>query len=121
MVWSLPTVASRVPSGLNATEYTQSVWPVSGTPIDWPLDGSHSRTVPSQPAEASSAPSRLSATEYTKPAVSGSPVDGSHNPQGAVVAGGGQPAGTTNTNRPRGRRAGAMPERTMSAVAAELR
>ncbi len=35
----------RVPSGLNATLYTASVWPVSGWPTGWPVSASHSRTV----------------------------------------------------------------------------
>ena len=35
----------RVPSGLNATAITASVWPVSGGPIGWPVAASHTRTV----------------------------------------------------------------------------
>ena len=34
-----------VPSGLNATLLTGSVWPVSGAPIGWPVAASHTRTV----------------------------------------------------------------------------
>ena len=34
----------RCPSGLNATLYTASVWPVSGWPMGWPVSASHSRT-----------------------------------------------------------------------------
>ena len=33
------------PSGLNATLYTASVWPVSGAPMGWPVSASHTRTV----------------------------------------------------------------------------
>ena len=44
-VLSSPAVASRCPSGLNATLVTASVWPVSGSPTGWPVSASHSRTV----------------------------------------------------------------------------
>ena len=37
--------ASRCPSGLNTTLFTASVWPVSGSPIGWPVSASQSRTV----------------------------------------------------------------------------
>ena len=43
----------RWPSGLNATLFTASVWPVSGGPRGWPVSAFHSRTVPSSLAEAS--------------------------------------------------------------------
>ena len=40
-----------MPSGLNATLITASVWPVSGGPIGWPVSASHTRTVLSTPPE----------------------------------------------------------------------
>ncbi len=52
----------RCPSGLNATLYTASVWPVSGSPTGWPVSASHSRTVLSSLAVASRCPSGLNAT-----------------------------------------------------------
>ena len=55
----------RVPSGLNATLDTVSVWPVSGWPIGWPVSASHSRTVLSQLPEAMRLPSGLNATLVT--------------------------------------------------------
>ena len=33
----------RLPSGLNATLFTQSVSPVSGAPMGWPVSAFHSR------------------------------------------------------------------------------
>ena len=51
---SLP-VASVLPSGLNATDHTEPVWPVSGgADAGWPVATSHSRTVPSSLPVASS-------------------------------------------------------------------
>ncbi len=41
-----------MPSGLNATLSTASVWPVSGAPMGWPVSASHSRTVLSSLPEA---------------------------------------------------------------------
>ena len=72
---STPAVASRCPSGLNATPVTGPVWPVSGSPRGWPVSGFHSRTVPSSLAVASRCPSGLNATPVTGPVwpVSGSP------------------------------------------------
>jgi hypothetical protein len=56
-------VANRVPSGLNATEFTEPVWPpVSGSPTGCPVAGSHNRRVPSQLVEANRVPSGLNAT-----------------------------------------------------------
>src|SRR6476646_10316785 len=65
----------REPSGLNATPVTQSVWPVSGGPMGWPVSASHSRTVLSPP-ETMRFPSGLNATLYTAPVwpVSGAPM-----------------------------------------------
>ncbi len=48
--------AMRVPSGLNATLDTASVWPVSGSPMGWPVSASHSRTVLSSLPEAMPVP-----------------------------------------------------------------
>ena len=48
--------AMRLPSGLNATLITSSVWPVSGAPIGWPVAASHSRTVLSPLPEAMRVP-----------------------------------------------------------------
>ena len=62
---SSPAVASRCPSGLNATLVTLSVWPVRGSPTGWPVSAFHSRTVVSSPAEASRCPSGLNATLST--------------------------------------------------------
>ena len=132
---SSPAEASVVPSGLNATEFTALVWPVSGSPIGWRLDTSHSRTVPSSPAEASIVASGLNATEFTALVwpVSGSPIgwrlDTSHSrtgvpgerladrpaagipqAQGAVVTGGGQ-QGAVMAERHRVHRAGVPGER----------
>jgi hypothetical protein len=56
---SSPAVASRCPSGLNATLYTEAVWPVSGGPICWPVSASHSRTVLSALPETMRVPSGL--------------------------------------------------------------
>ena len=57
----MPAVASRVPSGLNATPDTSSVWPVRVRTVV-PVAGSHSRTVLSSLAVASRVPSGLNAT-----------------------------------------------------------
>src|SRR5437763_614887 len=57
--------ARVLPSGLNATLDTKSVWPVRGGPRDvavWGLLMSHSRTVRSKLAEARVLPSGLNAT-----------------------------------------------------------
>ena len=72
---SLP-LARVLPSGLNATEQTASVWPVSGLPIGWPVATSHNRTVPSSLPLARVLPSGLNATETTLPVwpVSGLPI-----------------------------------------------
>src|SRR5688572_16842115 len=64
-VLSQLVVASRAPSGLNATPYTVSVWPVRGAPWGWPVATSHNRTVRSKLAVASRASSGLNATPYT--------------------------------------------------------
>jgi hypothetical protein len=66
---SLP-LASRWPSGLNATLRTELVCPVSGAPIGWPVSASHSRTVWSAPELASLCPSGLTATLSTLAPVS---------------------------------------------------
>ena len=55
----------RCPSGLNATLYTVSVWPVSGWPMGFPVSASHSRTVLSALPEAMRRPSGLTATLST--------------------------------------------------------
>ena len=44
---SLLAVASAGAVGAERHADTQPVWPVSGSPIGWPVAGSHSRTVPS--------------------------------------------------------------------------
>ena len=54
-----------MPSGLNATLFTASVWPVSGWPIGWPVSASHTRTVLSPLPEAMRLPSGLNATLVT--------------------------------------------------------
>ena len=74
-----------MPSGLNATLYTASVWPVSGWPTGWPVAASHSRTVLSALPEAMRLPSGLNATLFTLPCVAGQrladgwPVPASHS------------------------------------------
>ena len=50
-----------MPSGLNATLDTVSVWPVSGGPIWWPVAASHSRTVLSIPPKTIRCRSALNA------------------------------------------------------------
>ena len=68
--WSLPTPSAeaiRVPSGLNATQLTQPLWPFHSR-IDSPVAESQSRIVPglpyscAPPAEARCRPSGLNAT-----------------------------------------------------------
>ena len=54
-----------MPSGLNATLDTESVWPVSGSPTGWPVSASHTRTVLSALPEAMRVPSGLNATLVT--------------------------------------------------------
>ena len=61
----------RVPSGLNATLHTASVWPVSGWPTGWPVAASHSRTVLSALPETMRVPSGLNATLITASGVAG--------------------------------------------------
>ena len=96
-VLSSLALASRCPSGLNATPLTAPVWPVSGSPRGWPVSASHSRTVPSALALARRCPSGLNATPFTPPVwpVSGCADGlagvGVPQPHRAVVAGGGQP------------------------------
>ena len=63
--------AMRLPSGLNATLDTESVWPVSGWPIGWPVSASHSRTVLSALPEAMRVPSGLNATLVHRVGVAG--------------------------------------------------
>ena len=87
--------ARRVPSGLNATLDTASVWPVSGWPMGWPVAASHSRTVLSSLPEAMRVPSGLNATLVTASVwpVSGWPmgwpVAASHSRTVVVAAAGG--------------------------------
>ena len=66
----------RLPSGLNATLFTQSVSPVSGAPMGWPVSTFHSRMVLSQLPETTRRPSGLNATLSTKSVwpVSGAPI-----------------------------------------------
>jgi len=52
-VWSWLAEARRLPSGLNATLSTRSVWPVIGSPTGWPVSAFHSRIVASLFAVAS--------------------------------------------------------------------
>ena len=62
---SVSALASSLPSGLNATPFTQRTGAGDGTegaPTGWPVAGFHSRTVPSLSALASSLPSGLNAT-----------------------------------------------------------
>jgi hypothetical protein len=54
-------VASRVPSGLNTTSFTASVWPTSGLPMGCPVATFHNRTVVSKLEVASRMPSGLNA------------------------------------------------------------
>jgi len=56
--------AKSLPSGLNATENTLMVWPVSGSPRGLPLATSHKRTVLSAPAEAKSLPLLAAAVRH---------------------------------------------------------
>ena len=65
-----------VPVGAERHTVTAPVWPVSGSPIGWPVSASHSRTVASSLAEASRCPSGLNATPFTAPVwpVSGAPI-----------------------------------------------
>ena len=64
MLSALPETM-RLPSGLNATLDTVSVWPVSGWPTGWPVSASHSRTVLSKLPETIRLPSGLNATLIT--------------------------------------------------------
>jgi hypothetical protein len=64
-VWSALALASVLPSGLNATAKTESVWPVRGSPWGWPVAVSQSRTLWSALALASVLPSGLNATAET--------------------------------------------------------
>src|SRR6476659_10805548 len=75
-VLSQPPETTRVPSGLNATLDTQSVWPISGLPTGCPVVASHKRTVLSHPPETMLVPSGLYATLSTGAVwpVSGSPT-----------------------------------------------
>ena len=74
-----------MPSGLNATLFTQSSWPRSGGPTGWPVAASHNRMVLSPPAEAIRVPSGLNATLFTQSSwprnggPTGCPVAASHN------------------------------------------
>nr|VFK18689.1 MAG: hypothetical protein BECKLFY1418C_GA0070996_10471 [Candidatus Kentron sp. LFY] len=61
-----PPEARRLPSGLNATDQTESVCP-SKTRISAPLDTSQTRTVLSTPPEARRLPSGLNSTDQTEP------------------------------------------------------
>src|SRR5229473_2507713 len=68
---STPPLASVLPPGLNATEYTVPVPPVRGWPSGWGCAGSarsHSRTMPPELPLASICPAALNATELTPPA-----------------------------------------------------
>jgi hypothetical protein len=65
MVRSVLVEAMMVPSGLNATPKTLSVWPVRGWPMGLPVAASHRRTVWSALAEAMTSPSGLNATPKT--------------------------------------------------------
>ena len=58
--------ARNLPSGLNATRLTYSVWPRSVL-IPFPVAMSQTLTVRSQPAEARNLPSGLKATPSTGP------------------------------------------------------
>src|SRR5436305_204338 len=63
---SSPPDARSLPSGLNAKENTQSVWPLR-TAVSLPVATSHTRTTLSPPAEASSFPSGLTVRDLTLP------------------------------------------------------
>src|SRR4051812_47961705 len=63
-VWSPLAVARVRPSGLNATDFTASVWPVRVL-RGCPLGTSHNRTVRSLLAVARVRPSGLNATDHT--------------------------------------------------------
>ena len=94
--------ASRVPSGLNATDQTPLVWPVSGSPTGYLVAGSHNRTVSSSLADASRVPSALNATDNTELVwpMSGSPT-GSPAPRRAGHRRGKSDAGLLSRWRPR--------------------
>jgi hypothetical protein len=62
---SLLLVASRVPSGLNATARTQRSW--SRRQISAPLAASNTRALPSPLPVATRVPSGLNSTAYTGP------------------------------------------------------
>ena len=87
-----------MPSGLNATLDTASVWPVSGSPTGWPVAASHSRTVLSPLPEAMRVPSGLNATLRHAVRVAGQRLaDGLAGgrvpqPHGVVGTAGGDPA-----------------------------
>src|SRR5260221_676732 len=59
--------AGVLPSGLNATDITGPVGPVSGLPTGWWVATSHNCAVPSLLPKATVAPSGLNATEVTFP------------------------------------------------------
>ena len=74
-----------MPSGLNATLITASVWPVSGAPIGWPVSASHTRTVRSSLPETMRVPSGLNATLFTRLGVAGQRLASKHRPGSAVL------------------------------------
>ena len=86
-----------MPSGLNATLDTASVWPVSGWPTGWPVAASHTRTVLSALPEAIRVPSGLNATLDTASVwpvsgwPTGWPVAASHSRTVLSAAAGGDP------------------------------
>src|SRR5258705_7549440 len=93
-----PPLATRCPSGLKATLYTASVWPIIGGPRGRPLSASYTRTVLSAPPVTSRCPSVLNATlKHPFWAVSGQRIAerlaGVGIPQlhRAIGEGGGQP------------------------------
>ena len=109
-------MASRCPSGLNATPITPPVWPVSGAPIGWPVSASHSRTVPSALARGQPVPVGAERHTAHRAGVAGERgADrlagvGVPQPHRAVVAGGGQPV-PVGAERHTGHRVGVAGER----------
>ena len=111
-----------MPSGLNATLVTVSVWPVSGWPMGWPVAASHSRTVLSPLPEAIRVPSGLNATLVTASGVAGQRLadglagGGVPQPHRAVGAAGGD-AGAVGAERHAVHRVGVAGERLADGLA----
>ena len=70
-VWSMLVVATREPSGLNATPSSAAVWPVKTMGSELALRQSQTRAVWSKLAVARREPSGLNATPWTSGGVAG--------------------------------------------------